>query len=463
MAWPKWVALLLSSLVTASRPYLIYVDPCSFERRLVLDACAERGIGCVQCWSPPYAAKLVEQGVLSQEDADAMCAPGTGEELEWWTEALSEDDDDEGGDPALMGVLCGSDAGLATAERLQDVLVPERSNGIDIARRDKYLQNEALRAAGLDSAQQCAPSSWSEAEAFLQNLPQPEQPEHPELLPATGIRAVLKPRRGQDSLRVGLATSVEQARSMFDALCAARVSLDEEVEAAPLLQEYLVGDEWVVDSVSRGGEHRVLALWRYEKEAANGAPFVYSYMELASVAGTVERSLTDYACAVLDALQWRWGPCHIELKATPRGPVLVEVNAGRFSGGDFKQLCDLCLATNAYEATLDAYDFDGGQRWASVPARPPKELSTHGRMMTLVSSVRGPLRALQHEEEIRALPSLVQFKPAYTEPGEHVELTFDLATVAGHVMLAHSDRTVLERDYARLRELQPTMYDVVAQ
>ena len=38
----------------------------------------------------------------------------------------------------------------------------------------------------------------------------------------------------------------------------------------------LMGAEWVVDSVSRGGQHKVVALWRYDKGSANGAPFVYS-------------------------------------------------------------------------------------------------------------------------------------------------------------------------------------------
>ena len=36
---------------------------------------------------------------------------------------------------------------------------------------------------------------------------------------------------------------------------------------------------------------------------------------------------------MLDTLGWRWGPAHIEVKQTSRGPVLVEVNAGRFNGG----------------------------------------------------------------------------------------------------------------------------------
>ena len=40
-------------------------------------------------------------------------------------------------------------------------------------------------------------------------------------------------------------------------------------------REYLAGEEWIVDSMSRDGEHAVLAIWRYDKGEANGAPFCY--------------------------------------------------------------------------------------------------------------------------------------------------------------------------------------------
>lgn len=40
------------------------------------------------------------------------------------------------------------------------------------------------------------------------------------------------------------------------------------------VQEYLQGTEYVVDSVSYDGEHRVTAFWKYDKRRANGAQFV---------------------------------------------------------------------------------------------------------------------------------------------------------------------------------------------
>ena len=39
-----------------------------------------------------------------------------------------------------------------------------------------------------------------------------------------------------------------------------------------LLQEYLSGDEYVVDTVSRNGVHKCVAIWKYDKRRFNVRP-----------------------------------------------------------------------------------------------------------------------------------------------------------------------------------------------
>ena len=51
--------------------------------------------------------------------ASEMLAPDDGDEVEWAVRTLGEA-------RRVVGVLCGSDGGLAAAERLQDALVPAR-------------------------------------------------------------------------------------------------------------------------------------------------------------------------------------------------------------------------------------------------------------------------------------------------------------------------------------------------
>ena len=177
--------------------------------------------------------------------------PPAGEEQAWAEDCLGLSD----GEFVLSAVLCGSDGGLADAERLQHALLPERSNGILPARRDKFLMNEVMRSAGLAAPLQCAPASWGEARTFLRSQLGGRLP------------VVIKPRRGQASVLVGLAHDEEQAQHMDAVLrdAAVHVSIDTAEVASGdsnvVYQEYLRGSEWVVDTVSCAGEHKILALW----------------------------------------------------------------------------------------------------------------------------------------------------------------------------------------------------------
>jgi len=93
------------------------------------------------------------------------------------------------------------------------------------------------------------------------------------------------------------------------------------------------------------------------------------------------------------------------------------------------------------------------------PPRPPARLASAGRLVKLVSSVQGTLRALHHQESLRALPTLLRYTPVYTAPGQRVATTVDLASGAGFVLLA-GEQGQVDEDYQRLREMQPTMFEV---
>ena len=101
-----------------------------------------------------------------------------------------------------------------------------------------------------------------------------------------------------------------------------------------LLQEYLAGDEYVVDTVSRDGVHKCVALWKYDKRVYNGAPVVYYGMQLLAIDSEPRLAeMVGYTASVLDALGIRHGCCHTEIMLVERGPVLVEVNC-RIHGGE---------------------------------------------------------------------------------------------------------------------------------
>ena len=131
---------------------------------------------------------------------------------------------------------------------------------------------------------------------------------------------------------------------------------------AVLIQEFVSGTEYAVDTVTRNGDTKVVALWRYRKIPFNGAPFVDQCTELVPCDGEEERVVCDYCVELLrDALGVRFGPTHTEIMATADGdgPRLIEVNA-RFHAQHFRPIVRACLGYDALETTMDAY-FDKGE------------------------------------------------------------------------------------------------------
>jgi len=63
---------------------------------------------------------------------------------------------------------------------------------------------------------------------------------------------------------------------------------------------------------------------------------------------------------------------------------------------------------------------------------------------------------------LEELESFARLHLDSSTPGDYVKRTTNLNTCAGDVVLIHQDAEVVERDYAILRALQPTLFEVDA-
>jgi hypothetical protein len=290
-----FLPLVLSILSpTSPRSLLFYVDP-SFERVHVLESIRARGAEVLLLRSHAFLRGSTDTSSIEPDFFDVV--PPAGSEAVWAKTLPSNS--------VLCGVLCGVDGGLAEAERLAHALIPTRSNGVLHARRDKFEMNEALRTAGLPVAAQLAPGPgrWPEICAFVRRH---------------GLPVVIKPRRGVASQLVHLVHTEQEAQRVYESMSQNPTCVfTKEADAAcgPVVQEFLEGREWIVDTVSRNGEHKVIAVYRYDKGTANGSPFVYFGVE-AMGCDAAALALTSYAVRALEGLNWRWGPAHLELMET---------------------------------------------------------------------------------------------------------------------------------------------------
>ncbi|MFF8640966.1 pyridoxal-phosphate dependent enzyme [Streptomyces sp. NPDC015345] len=167
----------------------------------------------------------------------------------------------------------------------------------------------------------------------------------------TGLPCVVKPLDDSGSNHVLLCTQVSQV------LTQARVILAEETNVrgqrtagAVLVEEYLDGPEFSVETISRYGETHCLGI--VEKHLA-GPPY---FVERGHVfpaplpPGTAEH-LTGAALRALEAVGLTDGAAHTEIRLTADGPVVIEINA-RPAGGMIPELVRLTTGLRMQEQQL---------------------------------------------------------------------------------------------------------------
>merc|ERR1711874_839029 len=101
----------------------------------------------------------------------------------------------------------------------------------------------------------------------------------------------------------------------------------------------------------------------------------------------------------------------------------------------------------AIDSHLDADAFD------QIPDVTPSPFKASGQAVMLVSFHSGTIKSMPGYEKIRAMSSFVSLQTGYTN-GSRVELTIDLFTAVGVVMLANDDSTQLALDLESIRNME---------
>ena len=293
--------------VDASKEVVVVVDPYS-TGCLIVKEIQSRGYAVICLWTRGFSDEMKTHVPMSCGKISYLKEVTEGDNLGETTRELYKAAEKL----RIVGCIAGGEAGVDTADVLSERL-QVRTNGaqgIFANRRDKKVQQELIRDAGIRSIRQAAGKQWSDVEEFLKN----------ETFPV-----VLKPTDSAGTDGVKLCHTFEEAKEHFHQLF--------EVEAVNggfntevLCQEFLRGKEYVVDTASRDGTHKVTAVWVYDKRPANGAAFVYYGMVPVESNSAEAKLVVPYIKRVLDALEMKNGAGHGEVILTPSGPCLVEMN-----------------------------------------------------------------------------------------------------------------------------------------
>ncbi|MEW2422266.1 ATP-grasp domain-containing protein [Streptomyces nigra] len=340
-----------------------------------------------------------------------------------------------------VAVITGSELGVELADEISEFMgLATNGTKLSAARRDKFEMIERVAEAGLRTPRQVHVTDEAELRAWHREI---------------GGRIVVKPLRSAAGDGVTFCDGPDQSAAALAGIMG-RENIFSLPNHGVVAQEYLVGAEYIVNTVSRAGRHHVTDIWGSGRLSANGITDLLVESVLVEADAPGVDALTAYAFAVLDALGIRFGPAHLEIKMTPDGPCLVEVGA-RISGGELPYFADEAIGESQLDWTVDCY-----VRPERFDARcgAPYRLKHHFAWSALVSPYRGTLNSYRGIEQIEALPS---FRAAriLVEPGNAIQPTVNDLTYPLTVTLHHASDGVLQRDLNTIRYLDGAgFYDV---
>jgi cysteine synthase/biotin carboxylase len=169
---------------------------------------------------------------------------------------------------------------------------------------------------------------------------------------AVGLPCVVKPVSESGSTNVLRCDDLTAARAHVDRVLAVRTNVrGQPVPRAVLVEEYLDGPEFSVEMFGVDGAQTLLGV---VGKSVGAAPHFVERQHVfpADLPTDVVESLSSTVRAALDAVGLRRGPSHTEVRLTPAGPRIVEINP-RLAGGMIPELFRLTTGTDLLAAQLD--------------------------------------------------------------------------------------------------------------
>jgi hypothetical protein len=340
-----------------------------------------------------------------------------------------------------VAVLAAGENGVELADSLSEALgTPSNGTTLSRARRDKYVMVERIKSCGLPGAAQLLVQSEEQLRDWHEAL---------------GGRVVLKPLRSAGGDGVTWSDDPEDSVAGYRRL-KGRPNIFSEPGDGVVAQEYLVGAEYLVNTVSRDGRHHACDIWKTHRISANGVPDLAAACHLLPRRGEPQEQLVDQAFRLLDALGIRHGPAHVELKMTPAGPCVMEVGA-RICGLDLPGLTELACGESQIGWTVDAY------------LRPDLFLERYESDYRMTRSVAWAAMISPFDGILRGYPDLGELANLDSagdihlrvQPGERITRTIDDSSYPLAMTLAHDVDEILLRDLGTVRYLDGKgFYDV---
>ena len=267
---------------------------------------------------------------------------------------------------------------------------------------------------------------------------------------------VVKPAYGAASVGVKLCSDrQEMIDAVEEVFNMTGVYGDELTEL--VIQERIKGQEYVVDTVSCNGVHRVTLIWKYNKIETSEGGNIYDYDETVMELGIGDAELVEYAYDVLDVLGIKYGSVHGEYMVDENGPVLIEVNCRPHGGSMDRRFLDLISGQHETDSSLDSYLNPEKFNYERMKGYHPFAFG-------VIKNFIVPKDLIARSSSIDSigvkLKSFFKTDIDLKNPKAFTK-TQDLETAGGTVYLVHEDPYQVQKDVAFLKDIEKRAFQLV--
>lgn len=332
-------------------------------------------------------------------------------------------------------ILAGSDRAIEWASLLSnDLNLPGASPRHLLYMRNKYFMQQVLKNAGIRYIKSALATSYREALDFY--LSHDKKP------------IVIKPLRGTATIGVCICSNENEIKDAVDYNKSLKGIGHVDETRTFLLQEYIEGIEFVVNTISSARRHIVTSAMKYDKIQIEGRGKIYNYVQSVSPTSVELKPIVDYIIKVLDAIPVTIGPTHSEIMVDNYGPVLIEVNCRPCGGLMRRSWLEKFLGHHETDIYLKAYLHP--ENFNLLPS--VFEPISNGLIKPII--VPHDIYA-KHNNLYHICSKLESFDYEFDMGGERLYgKTIDFSTNGGFVYLRHNDKNVIIKDCLFLHQLE---------
>lgn len=375
--------------------------------------------------------KRAEALGIKQNEADYIASFSEGDDLEALISSLSQF--------TLRAIIPGCEAGVHLADILNEHFCLDTRNDFSKSesRSNKYLMQEAIRAAGIRAVEQTIVNSLEPLLAWVQS---------------NGYPVVLKPEESAGTDGVYICESDEQVVHAFKSIMSKK-SVHGFENMHVVAQDMLIGDEFMVNTVSSGDDTMVTEIILGKKKILKDAP-LYDYALTLGVHDPLFAQISAYVKQVLPALGFRYGAAHTEVIVTSKGPTLVEVNCRLTGAFDMSAITD-ATSTNQVDALVNSYIKPG---YVAKHAR--AEMMAYPQIMLTGFFIVEQARDITHAPDLQMFADIQGFHSIKFGPklGGKLPATTSLMDSPGMVSFVGKDLTSLFESLRIFRERESLFY-----